>query len=66
MADGNRLQNAGRSMSRGVQNAVNKASNGQLLDATKSVWDGSVKAAQAVGKGLAQATNGTGDNKQDQ
>ena len=64
MADGNPLGNAGRSIGQGVQNAIDKASNGRLVDATKSVLNGTVKAAQKVGKSVAQATNLTGDGSQ--
>ncbi|GMA62081.1 hypothetical protein NZD89_20315 [Alicyclobacillus fastidiosus] len=53
----NPLGNAGRRFGQGVQNAVNKASNGRLVDATKSVWDGTAKAAQEIGKSVGQATN---------
>jgi hypothetical protein len=64
MTDGNPLAKAGQSIAQGVQNAVDKASNGHLLDATKSIWDGTVKAAQDVGKSITQATNLTGGRQQ--
>lgn len=64
MANGNPVGKAGRSIGQGVQTAVDKASDGRLVDATKSVWDGSVKAAQEVGKSVAKATNLTGDGQQ--
>ncbi|GMA62077.1 hypothetical protein NZD89_20295 [Alicyclobacillus fastidiosus] len=65
MTDGNPLGKAGRSIDQGVQNAADKASNGRLLDASKSVWDGTVKAGQEIGKSVPQVTNnlmGNGQN----
>ncbi|GMA62089.1 hypothetical protein NZD89_20355 [Alicyclobacillus fastidiosus] len=53
MTNGNPLQNVARSITKGTKNA---ASNGNLLDATKSAVQGTVSAGKEVGrKNVAQA-----------
>jgi len=55
MSSDNHLQNAGQSIAKGVRNATNAASEGRVLDAAESAWEGTATAAREVGKSVGKA-----------
>ena len=59
------LRNAGQSIAKGAANATDALSEGRILDAAESAWEGTATAAKDVAKSAAKMMNGAAHKDND-
>lgn len=59
------LRNAGQSIAKGAANTADALSEGRILDAAESAWEGTATAAKDVAKSAAKMMNETAHKDKD-